>query len=490
MTNENASLHYYVESDSVTLWWEKPEDAAALQTYHLFLDGCEYAATTKTHSTIAGLPSESCHTAEVYREEESLGRVQFTLPKPVRRIDVTAAPYFAKGDGTTKNTTALQAALDACGAGECVYFPAGVYLTGALRLHSNMELYLDQGAVLKGSESPEDYLPRIPSRFEGVEMECYQSLLNMGELDHTAGANCHNVVIHGKGTIQGGGFKLASATIESERARLKAYLEANAELVATCENSDTIPGRVRGRLINMSNCENIRISGLTLADGASWNVHFIYSHNILTNHCTFRSTGIWNGDGWDPDSSENCTIFDCLFYTGDDSVAIKSGKNPEGNAIDRPSRHIRIFDCRCAFGHGLCMGSEMSGGIEDVKIWDCDLENSMVGIEIKGTSKRGGYVRDISVRDCVVPCLMAHAVPYNNDGVPASEPPRFENLRYERVRVTGKSLVKEWTACRPLEFIGFDEKHPVENVLFKGVEITGEKDAYFSLCHNVRTETD
>ena len=118
----------------------------------------------------------------------------------------------------------------------------------------------------------------------------------------------------------------------------------------------------------------------------------IYSDNIVTNDCTFISEGVHNGDGWDPDSSTNCTIFACTFFTGDDSVAIKSGKNPEGNIINKPCKHIRVFDCVTKYGHGICMGSEMSGGIEDVKIWDCDLENSVYGIEIKGTKKRGGYV--------------------------------------------------------------------------------------------------
>ena len=107
------------------------------------------------------------------------------------------------------DTAALQRALDACGAGDCVYFPAGVYRSGALFGHSDMELYLAEGAVLQGAEEPEAYAPRIRSRFEGAEMECYASLLNFGTLDHTAGPNCRNVRIWGEGTIRGGGYALA-----------------------------------------------------------------------------------------------------------------------------------------------------------------------------------------------------------------------------------------------------------------------------------------
>lgn len=472
------TLSFYTTADTAVLWWEKPAAAAARQTYEIILDGKTVGTEDKTHTVIHGLIPRTEHTVTVQMPlpEGSLplGRITFCMPQAKHRIDVTAAPYCASGDGRTMNTAALQKAIDDCGPDSAVYLPAGTYVTGALRLHSDMELYLEKDAVLKGSARPEDYLPRIHSRFEGIEMECYQSLLNLGELDHTAGPNCKNVIIQGEGTICGGGKELALTTIESERERLKDYLAANAALIATCENSDTIPGRVRGRLINLSNCSNVRISGLTLADGASWNVHMIYSDHILTDHCTFKSTGIWNGDGWDPDSSEHCTIFGCLFFTGDDSVAIKSGKNPEGNLINRPTRAIRIFDCRSAFGHGLCMGSEISGGIEDVKIWDCDLENSMVGIEIKGTRKRGGYVRDIQVRDCIVPCLLAHSVGYNDDGVPAPEPPVFERLHYERVTITGRSLDQEWTDCRAIELRGFDaDRHRIQDVTFKDVTITG-----------------
>ena len=95
----------------------------------------------------------------------------------------------------------------------------------------------------------------------------------------------------------------------------------------------------------------------------------IYCDDIQTDHCTFVSEGVWNGDGWDPDSSTNCTLFASEFFTGDDAIAIKSGKNPEGNEINRPCAHIRVFDCHSDCGHGICIGSEMSGGVEDVQIW-------------------------------------------------------------------------------------------------------------------------
>ena len=367
------------------------------------------------------------------------------------------------------------AAIDACGGGDAVYIPAGIYLTGALRLHSDLEIYLAKGAVLQGTTNIHDYSPRIPSRFEGTEMRCYSSLLNLGTLDHAAGANCENVVIRGKGTIASGGRELAEKIIADEQEHLKDYLAEHAALVAECENERTIPGRVRPRLINMSNCRNVWVHGLTLKNGASWNQHMIYSDNITTDHCRFVSEGVWNGDGWDPDSSTNCTLFASEFSTGDDAVAIKSGKNPEGNEINRPCAHIRVFDCHSDCGHGICIGSEMSGGVEDVQIWDCDLANSLSGIEIKATPKRGGYVRGVTVRDCIAPRVMLHSVPYNDDGVPAGAPPKLEHCFFERLTLTAEVLDHDRSRhdAAPIEIAGFDKPgYEVEDIVFKDITIT------------------
>lgn len=475
-------LHILATDSAITLWWDKPEKAAAKQTYTVLVNGKKAAEVSHTHFTVDGLAPDTRLSFEVIceMENEPFRLAAEGATKPARRrIDVTKAPYFAKGDGVTLNTAALQKAFDDCTADTCICFPAGVYMTGALRGHSDMEIWLDEGAVLQGTANVEDYLPRIRSRFEGTEMECYSSVLNFGELDHASGPNCENVLIHGKGRIASGGQMLALRVIDSERERLKDYLAANAALVATCENDHTIPGRVRPRLINLSNCKNVRISGLELCNGACWNVHMIYCDGIVTDHCTFRSEGVWNGDGWDPDSSENCTLFASRFYTGDDAVAIKSGKNPEGNIINRPTRHIRVFDCYSAFGHGIVIGSEMSGGVEDVAIWDCDLRVSMSGFEIKATKKRGGYVRHVSVRDCVIPRVMMHSVLYNDDGVGAKAPPVLSDCLFERLTLTGSYQAShdggDMRPCAPIELIGFDVPgHEIRGVTFRNVTIAND----------------
>lgn len=486
-------LRIMVTDDDATVFWEKPESCAGLTgklvRYQLILDGKLAVETERTHGTIGGLKEDTEYKLEVRRicmakiEQDEEGVLvwsgYFRTGMVKKRLDITSAPYLAVGDGRTMNTGAIQQAIWDCGENDVVYIPAGIFLTGALRLHDHMEIYLEEGAILQGSQAPEDYLPRIPSRFEGLEMECYQSLLNLGNLNHEDGCTSGYVLIRGKGTISGGGRTLAERTIETERICLKDDIQSLGDQVLEYENEDTIPGRARGRLINISNAAHVRITGLTLQNGPGWNVHMIYSEDIVTDHCVFRSEDVWNGDGWDPDSSTNCAIFACTFYTGDDSVAIKSGKNPEGNIIARPCTNIRIFDCKCAYGHGITLGSEMSGGIEDVAIWDCDLGDSVYGIEIKGTKKRGGFVRDISVKDCLIPRILMHSVQYNDDGEGAAVPPVFERCQFEHVHILGKYLDKErrYQPCTAVELYGFDiPGHEIRDITFRRVRIgSGDK---------------
>ena len=459
-----------VTSDSITCYWDKETTCTARREYQIRINGVDYDTTVSTHFSVENLKQDSDYEIEIrtkaLSQKDDSEKFTVHTEKRKRRIDITKSPFYAKGDGKTLNTKVLQEAIDSCKDGEIVYIPKGIFVTGALRLHSNMELFLDEGAILQGTAEASDYLPKISSRFEGIERECYSSLLNLGDLDHHSDYNCRNVIIRGNGTIASGGSQLAQSVIEAERKSLDFCQEA-AE-----KNMDTIPERRRPRLINISNCQNVWISGLTLKNGASWNVHMIYSDNIITNDCTFYSENVRNGDGWDPDSSTNCTIFDCTFYTGDDSISIKSGKNPEGNIINRPSENIRIFDCKCFAGHGITMGSEISGGIHDVKIWDCDMSQSVFGIEIKGTPKRGGYVRNVHVRDCCVSRILLHSVAYNDDGIGASSMPAFEKCHFENIDIAAKYRYEgKEHFCQAIEVIGFEEGYQAKEIYFDNIVI-------------------
>lgn len=437
---KESQIYTTATDSTVTLYWRKPWNFGTQDYFQIFCETTKLLVETeKTHFTVLNLKPNTEYVFEVTwkteRKDVKTDIVSVKTHKIRKRIDISKAPYFACGDGKTDNTKVIQQAIYDCGFEQEIYIPAGKFLTGSLDLHSNMSLFLEEGAILQGSSLARDYLPKRKSRFEGIERECYGSLLNIGTMNHTKKETCENILIYGKGTIAGGGKVLAEDMIESERQRLEKNLESLGDKIQEYENENTIPGRVRGRLIQISNSKNIRISGLTLRDGPCWNIHMIYSSRIVTDHCRIFSRGIWNGDGWDPDSSEKCQIFACLFCTGDDAVAIKSGKNPEGNLIAIPCQDIAIFDCKIEQGHGVAVGSEISGGIQNVQIWDCDLASSRYGIEIKGTKKRGGYVRDIFVQDCITSGIHIHPVRYNDDGNPALKPPIYSDFFFKNIQI-------------------------------------------------------
>lgn len=501
----------------IVLYWDLPEAYVKGNFYTVFKNGKEIGKTEKCHFKADGLEAGTEYSFQVKMEgetQELIGMGVIRTDDAKRKIDVTKPPYNAVGDGKTLNTKALQAAIDDCGEGECVLVPAGDYMTGSLFLHSHMELRLEKDAIIHGTVNVDDYSPKIQSRFEGHEMMCYAGLINIGKLDRTAGFTCTDVKISGEGTVCGGGRALAQNVIDVEMVLQKDYLESLKEKINDCELPVTIPGRARPRLINMSCCNGIIIDGIGIMNGASWNVHMIYSDDIVTYGCTFRSEEVWNGDGWDPDSSSNCTLFGCEFYTGDDAVAIKSGKNPEGNVINRPSEHIRVFDCISHYGHGITVGSEMSGGVSDVRIWNCDMGDSLYGVEIKGTKKRGGYVRDVHVRCSKVCRVLIHSVGYNDDGEGAPTAPVFENCTFEDMEITARLLkrtedfrfendkvVSDFCAaedaheyCEAIELSGFDiPGHFVKNIKFKNITIDNgieskRQSIYLQCCEGVSLE--
>ena len=481
-------IDYRVGDTFAEVFWDMPLDATPGCSYLVVNNTTSESLTVKkTHVSLTDLTPDTDYKVDVYiiyHPEDScinncnkilLGNLTIHTTKTRKKIDITKPPFLAVGDGKTLNTKAIQSALDACDKDSVLFIPSGTFLTGALDVHSDTEILLEEGALLQGTENPDDYLPKIKSRFEGHEMECYRSLLNLGTLDHTAGYNCQNVLIHGKGSIMGGGATLAKAIARIEGERLKDYIASLGDKIKEYEKPETIASRFRGRLISMSNCQNIWIHGLELGFAPSWNLHFIYSDQIVTDHCTIRSEGVWNGDGWDPDSSTNSTLYACNFYTEDDSVAIKSGKNPEGNVINRPTKHIRVFDSICHFGHGLCIGSEMSGGVEDVRLWDCEMGPTWSGIEIKATKKRGGYVKNIIVRDITASHIQMHSVGYNDDGEGAKFPPILSNCHFERIHLLGRYLdnnagKNEWHDCPSILLCGFDEPgYEITDVSFKDI---------------------
>ena len=476
----SEKVKYIVTCSDVILYWDINMRESIEVQYYVYLDGVLVSTSNKTHVTIRNI-SNSIANIEIYADsgnkKELFYKKSFRMKKRSRFIDVTAEPYNAVGDGKTINTVAIQKAIDDCGENETVYLPKGNYLTGALNLHSNMALYVDEGAVLQGTDNPKDYLPKIWSRFEGIEMECFRSLLNIGCIDNRDKISCENVMIHGGGKIFGGGKSLMENIISIEKERLKDYLASLNEESMFSVNERIIAGRSRSKLVNVSCARNIVMDNIVFGNAACWNIHIIYSDDVLTCNSSIYSLGINNGDGWDPDSSTNCTIFNCDFCTGDDCVAIKSGKNPEGNLIAKPCSNIKVFDCRSEDGHGISIGSEISGGISNIYIWDCVINKSQIGCNIKATKKRGGYIKDVFVSNCSFASLNIGLVPYNDDGIPAPTVPSFCNIYFDSVRFLGEVLEyykKTIKKTNVITISGFDEDCKISNVKFKNIIINND----------------
>jgi len=399
------------ETDSsITLLWEKPESYESLLSYEVYQDEHLIATVNKTNYTAVGLVPGK--TYSFFVKAKDAGGKRSKSGNMLVKSTKQSGPVFnilsfgAKGDGITKNTKAIQEAIDACTPGGTVYIPAGTFLSGALFLKSNMTLYIAEGGILKGTTDINDYYPMIRNRFEGWELNTFASLLTAGKLDHSGGFSIHNLTIRGKGTISGGGQVLGQAMWNAEG------------------------DRGRGRLICLMNCQNINIQGLAIEESPCWTIHYIYSKNIVCHDLTINSTAD-NGDGIDPDSSTDCYIFNCRFSTNDDCIAIKSGKNPEGYYIAKPTENVFISDCHFVEGHSLAVGSEMSGGVRNVMIRDCELGNLKHGVQIKVTKDRGGFVEDFKVKDCKLQKITIKTnVGYNNDGEPAPKLPFLRNMEF------------------------------------------------------------
>jgi len=358
----------------------------------------------------------------------------------------------AVGDGSTDNTSAIQSVIDACQAGDTVVIPEGTFVSGALFLKSNMTLEID--GTLKGSTNLSDY-PLIPCRYEGWELNCYASLLTLGKRDQTGPYNITNVIIDGSGVIDASGLELGPA--EKKKSG----------------------NRARGRAICMMNAQNITVRGLTVSYGPAWTVHPIYSDNLLFDHLRLISkndtTRIANGDGIDPDSCTNVRITNCYFHTGDDSIAIKSGKNLEGYTIAKPSQHIIVDHCTVdnSMG-GIVIGSEMSGGVSDVQVSDCSISHtSWEGLDIKSSPGRGGTVQNVSFSNVTmekvrVAIRITTAYTTNNDGQAAPVPPTLKGVKCENITCTG--------AAKAIEVAGLPNS-PITDVQFNNCNLSANKGA-------------
>jgi polygalacturonase len=281
--------------------------------------------------------------------------------------------YGATGNGQTMDSRAIQTAIDSCAeqGGGTVTLPAGQYLTGSLVLRSNITFHLDAGAVILGSENPEDY-PVIHSRWEGRHQDTYAPLIG--------GNDSQNIAVIGRGTIDGCGAIWWKAKREKTLAH------------------------PRPRLISFSDCNKVLIEGITAVNSPSWTINPIHCQNINIHGITIiNPADSPNTDGINPDSCRLVRISDCYVSVGDDCITIKSGTEHERPDRYAPCRDITITNCTLERGHGgVVIGSEMSGGVKNVVISNCVFIGTDRGIRIKSRRGRGGTVEDVRVSNLIM----------------------------------------------------------------------------------------
>lgn len=450
-----------IAENSVVLLWDKQYGKDSI-VYEIFLNGKLNGFTGKTNYAVNQLvPNTTYKVSLRLRGDKKTVKELFTLQfKTAAKGNIyNILDYGAKDDSTFKNTAAIQKAIDACTTGGTVYIPKGVFVSGALFLKSDMTLDIEKGAVLKGAVTAADYLPMILNRFEGWELKTYASLLNAGTLNRNGTYNVTNLTITGGGTISGGGKRLGASMW------------------------NTGGERSRGRLICLMNCQDVSISNLTITEPPSWTIHYIYSDNITCHDLKIVTVNIRNGDGIDPDSSTDSYIFNCSFDTGDDCIAIKSGKNPEGFIVAKPTINVRITDCDFIRGHGISIGSEMSGGVSEVLVQDCKAGSLLNGMQIKGTKERGGYVKNVTVDNCqLLKITIFSKLNYNNDGEAAPELPVFENFVFKNIDLSQAS-VKEPV----ININGFkDPAHLLRNVTFTNINMPENAKVVINDAENIK----
>jgi polygalacturonase len=325
--------------------------------------------------------------------------------------------FGAKPDGHSDCTAAFRTAIDQCSkaGGGRVVVPAGTYLTGAIHLKSNVHLEVSEGAIIKFSQNPKDYLPVVFSRWEGVEVFNYSPFIYAFEQQ--------NIAITGKGTLDGQsgnehwwpwngrphyGWKEGLSHQRPDR---------NA-LFKMAENGVPVRDRVFGeghylrpQFIQPYRCQNVLINGVTIQNSPMWEIHPVLCRNVIVQNVKINSHGP-NNDGCNPESCTEVLIKDCYFDTGDDCIAIKSGRNADGRRLKAPTENIIVQGCRMKDGHGgITVGSEISGGVRNLFAENCRLDSQNLdhALRVKNNAMRGGLLEGLHFRNIEVG-QVAHAV--------------------------------------------------------------------------------
>ena len=335
-----------------------------------------------------------------------------------------------------------------------VIVPAGIWLTGPIYFKNNINLYLEKGALIQFTKDINDY-PLIESNWEGYsQFRCTSPLM---------GKNLTNIAVTGSGIIDGAGefwrpvkkFKLtenewkallkSGGTVDKKGETWwpsKEALEASTLIPVMTSKKEIITKELaekyklffRPVLLSFIGCRNVLLEGVTFQNSPAWNIHPLLCENVIVSNVNVRNP--WysqNGDGIDIESCKNFIIYNSKFDVGDDGICVKSGRDEEGRKRGRPTENLIISDCVVYHGHGgFTVGSEMSGGVKNVKVDNCNFIGTDVGLRFKSNRGRGGVVENIWISNIHMKDIPTEALSFNlyyGGLAPAEDKPIEEKMK-------------------------------------------------------------
>lgn len=448
--------------------------------YRLTLNGEDRGTTDVVITNLFGLKPDEAYELKVYPVEA----VGVTEAEVSEGIDATSAcieaalagaeaavltfrtfsesftlnvrAFGAKGDGETDDTLAIQTAINACPPDGRVLVPKGVYMFTCLFLKSGLRLELMKDAVLK-NDGRTDRLPLLPGVIQSYD-EKSEYILGSWEgnpLDQhvslITGIGVHDVVLYGEGTVDG------NASVDGwwHKSRIKA-------------------SPFRPKMLFLNHCENVRLQGLLFANSPCWTLHPYFSKDLAIYGTEVHNPADSpNTDGIDPESVDGLLIYGAKLYTGDDCVAIKSGKIYMGRTYKTPSRNITIRHSLLRRGHGsITVGSEIAGGAKNVLIESCVFDGTDRGLRIKTRRGRGKdsviddiTFRDIEMDDVLTPIVVNSFYYCDPDGhssyvqnrelMPVdARTPEIGRLTFENIDCRGCHAAAAWIDGLPEKKIG------------------------------------
>ena len=462
--------------------------------------------------------------------QESYSRFTDGLPFGMPAISAPSIPGYtvsltdfgAVGDGETLCTASFANAIDALskrGGGHLIV-PRGIWHTGPIVLKSNIDLHLEMGAVILFA-ADETLYPLIDTSFEGLDTRRCQSPLS--------GYDLENISITGQGVIDGNGqywrpLKKSKVTESQWKAftqgkgvlmrpdywvpsegYAKGEKSANMNVpqgMETAEDWESVKRFLRPVMVSLVRCKNVLLQGVIFQNSPAWNLHPLMCENIIIDHVLARNPSYaQNGDALDLESCQNALIVNSKFDAGDDGICIKSGKDADGRKRGKPCENVVVNGCTVFAGHGgFVVGSEMSGGVKNIHVSDCQFLGTDVGLRFKSCRGRGGVVENIFIDNISMFDIKGDAITFDLyyggksviEVLESGE--KVNNIEAKPVDVTTPAFrdiniqnINCRNTHRAMFFNGLPEM-PIERINLRNIYISADQDAEFFNCKGITKE--